>query len=227
MPIHELAELLSTHRQLDLVSNGYGNLLKSGENGIVKLHPGVKYTMITVDGSITYYVDKETNEVKDFYKRHRGFVSDLEAQYQQQNQQLRKRIYGSKNEPLLEYVKIKVVGNVKQSEDAQIAAFRAKGKIFVHSWGYDASVNDYVIVVSETPKTVMVQKLQKDVKGNWDNGSSRPIPKPVGPQFQLRKGVIDRGEFVLRGSDKADGSSGYSVTWYEWDGKARAEYNVH
>ncbi len=72
-----------------------------------------------------------------------------------------------------------------------------KSKIFYTSWGYDMTHNDYVIVLSETPKSCMVQVIgAKMLSGGGYTGEEIPNPEvKFGEPFRLLK-----REDHLRGS---------------------------
>lgn len=78
------------------------------------------------------------------------------------------------------------------------------GKIFYDSWGYDMTHNDYVVVVSETEKSCMVQIIgQKKLTGGGYTGEEVPTPEvKFGVPFRLLKRVQKWGEgnVYLKGS---------------------------
>jgi len=99
-----------------------------------------------------------------------------------------------------------------------------KGKIFYNSWGYDMTINDFVKVVSETDKTVMVVKMGKKVVGGEAGytGLEVPVRLPKSNPFRLKKSINNydnSSKIELRGSDKSKNSSREeSVSWWLWDG---------
>ncbi len=77
-------------------------------------------------------------------------------------------------------------------------------KIFYTSWGYDMTHNDYVLVLSETEKSCMVQMIgNKKLTGGGYTGEEVPdTEKKFGSPFRLLKRSYKWGEgdTYLKGS---------------------------
>lgn len=51
-----------------------------------------------------------------------------------------------------------------------------KGKILHTSWGYDMTLNDYCVVVEETPKSVVCKMLAMKVEDDYGRGEGKATP---------------------------------------------------
>lgn len=51
-----------------------------------------------------------------------------------------------------------------------------KGKILHTSWGYDMTINDYAVVIDETPKSVLCKMLSVKVESDNGKGDGKAMP---------------------------------------------------
>ena len=96
-------------------------------------------------------------------------------------------------------------------------------KIVESSFGYDMTINDYFVVLSENDKTAMLQPIGKIVKDDYGLGSGRSIPdasKVTGEPFRAR--VVKSGNGISYSSpkyitghwaDEWNGKPNYYNTW--------------
>jgi hypothetical protein len=96
--------------------------------------------------------------------------------------------------------------------------------IYVTSWGYDMTINDYIKVLENNGKTAKVVKIGMKVVDDNGRGNGRSYPdetRIVGEPFRLRVKKYGEGDIVLRGSYPfTDGStSKRSGTFYKYSGK--------
>jgi hypothetical protein len=69
------------------------------------------------------------------------------------------------------------------------------GKVLHRTWGYNCTINDFSLVVDETPKTVVLVKLRKQQKTqDGQDGTEWPIvpdldkdPLPAAGRFRATK----------------------------------------
>lgn len=75
------------------------------------------------------------------------------------------------------------------------------GSIYYDSWGYDMTHNDYILVISETPKSAIVQIIGGEkLSGGGYTGEEIPNKeKKYGTPFRLLKRVYN-DEIILKGS---------------------------
>lgn len=97
-----------------------------------------------------------------------------------------------------------------------------KGQILICSWGYSMILHDFVEVLKETPKTLLVRMLEKQTVGG--DGYGRPEVKPAEP---LRPYVYYGKETIIRlykdGDNWFTKKNGYYQSYKLWDGKAKTE----
>ena len=99
-----------------------------------------------------------------------------------------------------------------------------KGKILHTSWGYDMTINDYCIVVDETPKSVLCKMLDTKVKNDDGHGMGKATPtlnESKTKTFRLfKRGENFKGSYPFCGDSKRmgyfwvwNGRDNYQNTW--------------
>lgn len=90
------------------------------------------------------------------------------------------------------------------------------GKILVSVWGYSMRIVDFYAVVEETEKSLCVEKLAVDEKGDgFLTGKSVPVSAKTGESFRVYKRVSPVGRKYLLSSFGRGFKSYPSV----WDGR--------
>lgn len=116
------------------------------------------------------------------------------------------------------------LGKVKRSVSWAPIKENMIGKILHCSWGYSMTINEYVKVIKQTEKSLIVQECYAEVKDDNGMGSGRAstngqIMKDAQPfSIKLRERVDYQGQThrSLIGNMPGNSSAGY---WQEWDGK--------
>ena len=97
-----------------------------------------------------------------------------------------------------------------------------QGDILVATWGYDAAISDFYVVLKRTPKTVELAHLRTHEQplGNYytDGWSATPTDVVDGKPFRRRVASYDGEEYV--------GISSYANA-YLWNGKPVHNFNWH
>lgn len=99
-----------------------------------------------------------------------------------------------------------------------------KGKILHTSWGYDMTINDYAVVVDETPKSVLCKMVSVKVENDYGRGNGTAMPtlkeKEEKPFRLFKRGNHFKGSYpYCNGSMKMgyfnvwDGRPNYHNTW--------------
>lgn len=97
------------------------------------------------------------------------------------------------------------------------------GKIFHRSWGYDMTINDYVRVIDQTPKSLVVKECKVRVENDTGHGQGTAEPtgiKEDGEQFRMFKIQKTWKDYYTGEERTAINWVGGSHTWWLWDGKA-------
>lgn len=94
------------------------------------------------------------------------------------------------------------------------------GKIFHTSWGYDMTINEYVKVIKQTEKSLLVQECICSVTDDYGKGNGKAttdgtLVKDAKP-FYIKRKDTSYGSY-WKGS--MNGNTSASL-WNEWDGKA-------
>ena len=101
----------------------------------------------------------------------------------------------------------------------QLESTSMVGQIFHSSYGYDMTINIFVLVVGESDHTVLVQKIGSNhITGGGYTGVEQPdATKIIGRPFRLIKNAYGG----LRGSDKSNPERGglSSTGWTLYEGR--------
>lgn len=116
------------------------------------------------------------------------------------------------------------LGTVKKTVSWAPIKENMTGKIFHCSWGYSMTINEYVKVIKQTEKSLIVQECYPEVKNDDGRGSGRAttsgqLMKDAQPfSIKLRERVDYQGKTYRSwvGNMPGNSSAGW---WQEWDGK--------
>jgi len=78
-----------------------------------------------------------------------------------------------------------------------------KGKIFYTSWGYDMTMNDYLVVLENSDKTARCVMIGSHVQNDDGMGRGKSFPDPekaTSQPFRLRIKQYGDTDIFLRGS---------------------------